>query len=270
MIGIFDSGVGGMTVARTVEQFCPQYPLLYFGDIARSPYGSKSPEAVIACSRRNTDFLLSRGATVIIVACNTAAATAAEHLRAQYSVPIIDVITATTGKAVERTRNRKIGIIGTRATVRSGMYEKQIRELDPECRIFSRACPLLVPLIEEGWLKQRETKMILRRYLHPLRQRQVDTLILGCTHYPLLAELIRRRIGRRVRLIDSSVETARYLKTFLDNSSEIPSNIRRTAGSAPPHHPELNRFFVSDSTPPLQQLADDIFGRKINLIKVNV
>ncbi|MCI5221856.1 MAG: glutamate racemase [Candidatus Electrothrix sp. AR4] len=268
MIGIFDSGVGGMTVAKTIEHTCPQYPLIYFGDIAHSPYGCKSPQAITAYCRKNTEFLLTQGATIIIVACNSAAATAGELLRDQYAVPIIDVIAATAQKAAITT-NGRIGIIGTRATIQSGVYEKQIKTINPDCQIFSKACPLLVPLIEEGWLKKRETKMILKRYLHPLRSRQIDTLILGCTHYPLLTKLIQQRIGKRVRLIDSSIETALHLKTFLDNSPKITSNIMNKKMCRSPHHPKQNRFFVSDSTPPVQQLADRIFGRKINLIKTN-
>ncbi|CAK8717929.1 Glutamate racemase [Candidatus Electrothrix laxa] len=269
MIGIFDSGVGGMTVARTIEQVCPQYPLLYFGDVAHTPYGSKSSETIIGYSRRNTDFLLNQGAKVIIIACNSAAAASVDILRAEYSVPIIDVITATTSKAAAGTLNKKIGIIGTRATIRSGIYEKQIKRINPDCRIYSQACPLLVPLIEEGWLDKRETKMILRRYLHPLRQHQIDTLILGCTHYPLLTPLIWKKIGRKVQLIDSSIETAWHLKTFLDNSPEITSNIKKNFKDCQSHRLTKNRFFVSDSTPPLQKLADGIFGRKINLIKTH-
>ncbi|MCI5160438.1 MAG: glutamate racemase [Candidatus Electrothrix sp. AX5] len=269
MIGIFDSGVGGMTVARKIEQVCPQFPLLYFGDVAHTPYGSKSSDTIIGYSRRNTDFLLNQGAQVIVVACNSAAATSVDVLRAEYSVPIIDVITATSSKAAAGTLNGRIGIIGTRATIQSGIYEKQIKRVTPDNRIYGQACPLLVPLIEEGWLNKRETKMILRRYLHPLRQHQIDTLILGCTHYPLLTHLIQKKIGKKVQLIDSSIETAQHLKSFLDNSPEITSNIKEKFNGYQPHCLENNRFFVSDSTPPLQKLADGIFGRKINLIKTN-
>ncbi|MCI5149097.1 MAG: glutamate racemase [Candidatus Electrothrix sp. MAN1_4] len=269
MIGIFDSGVGGMTVAKTVEQVCPQYPLLYFGDVAHTPYGSKSPETIINYSRRNTEFLLEQGAEVIIVACNSASATSIDTLRNEYTIPIIDVIAPTTNKAATCSMNQRIGIIGTRATVQSDIYEQQIKQLNPACQIYGQACPLLVPLIEEGWLNHRETKMILRRYLVPLRHRQIDTLILGCTHYPLLTHLIQKRIGKKVQLIDSSIETARYLKSFLDNSPEITSNIRGKNKDSHSHHFEKNRFFVSDSTPPLQKLANEIFGRKINLIKTH-
>lgn len=262
MIGIFDSGVGGMTVAKAIEDLCPQLPLIYFGDIARSPYGSKSPEVITDCCRRNTDFLLSQGAEAVVIACNSAAATASETLRQQYSVPIIDVVAATAEKAATVTTTGKIGIIGTRATIRSQVYEQRLEAIRPGCRIVSQACPLLVPLVEEDWLDKRETKMILRRYLHPLRQQQIDTLILGCTHYPLLGGLIQERIGRRVRLIDSSAEAARHLKEFLDKNPEIGSNMADDS--------RQSRFFVSDSTGPVQQLADRIFGRSIHLEKIDV
>jgi glutamate racemase len=261
MIGIFDSGVGGMTVARAIEHICPGYPLLYFGDIARTPYGSKSPETIIDYSRRNTDFLLSHGATVIVIACNSAASTATIALRDQYQVPVIDVIMPATEKAAAVTKNNRIGIIGTRATVRSGVYEDRIREIRSDCRVISRACPLLVPLVEEGWLNKRETKMILRRYLHPLRLKQIDTLVLGCTHYPLLDKLIQPRIGKRVELIDSSVEVALHLQHFINNNPDIKDKLQQ--------HSSASRFFVSDSTGPVRQLADRIFGRTINLEKVD-
>ena len=261
MIGIFDSGVGGMTVARAIEHICPQYPLIYFGDIARTPYGSKSPETIIDYSRRNTDFLLSQGATLIVIACNSAASTAATALRSQYPVPVIDVIGPATERAAAVTRNKRIGIIGTRATVRSGVYEQGIRAINPSARVISQSCPLLVPLVEEGWLNKRETKMILRRYLHPLRQQQIDTLVLGCTHYPLLSKVIQARAGKRVQLVDSSVEVALYLKKFLKNRPELQEELLRK--------PAENRFYVSDSTGPVRQLADRIFGRTIHLERIN-
>ncbi len=261
MIGIFDSGVGGMTVARAIEQLCPGYPFVYFGDIARTPYGSKSPETIIEYSRRNTDFLLSHGAEIIVIACNSAASTAANALRSSYTVPVIDVISPAAAKAAAVTKNNTVGIIGTRATVRSGIYEEGIRAINPDCRVVSQACPLLVPLVEEGWLNRRETKMILRRYLHRLRLRQIDTLVLGCTHYPLLSTLIQPRIGKRVQLIDSSVEAALHLKNFLDNNAAVRDKLLQ--------HPASSRFFVSDSTEPVRQLADRIFGRTINLEKID-
>jgi glutamate racemase len=261
MIGIFDSGVGGMTVARAIEHICPDYPLVYFGDIARTPYGSKSPETIIEYSRRNTEFLLSHGATIIVIACNSAASVATKALQKDYPVPVIDVITPATIKAAAVTRSKRIGVIGTRATVRSGVYTERIQAIDSGCKVISKACPLLVPLVEEGWLNKRETKMILRRYLYSLKLRQIDTLVLGCTHYPLLSKLIQPRIGKRVRLIDSSIEVALHLKEFLDNNADINNKLQQQTTES--------RFFVSDSTEPVRQLADRIFGRTINLEKVD-
>jgi glutamate racemase len=262
MIGVFDSGVGGMTVAKAIEDLCPQLPLLYFGDLARSPYGSKSAEVITACCCRNMDFLLSQGAEAVVIACNSAAASAAETLRQQYAVPIIDVVSATVEKAAAVSAKGRIGIIGTRATVHSKVYAQRLEAVRPGCQIVSQACPLLVPLVEEDWLNKRETKMILRRYLHPLRERQIDVLILGCTHYPLLGKLIQPRMGKKVRLVDSSAEAARHLKEFLDKNPEIGSNMAEQG--------RQSRFFVSDSTGPVQRLADRIFSRSIHLEKVDV
>ena len=262
MIGIFDSGVGGMTVARAVEQLCPGYPLVYFGDIARTPYGSKSPETITRYSRRNTDFLLAQGCGLIIIACNSASSTAAEILRGLYQVPVLDVIAPATARAVRVSTNGRIGVIGTRATIKSGVYEKRILAMAPTHRVFSQACPLLVPLVEEGWLNRRETKMILRRYLHPLRTRQIDTLVLACTHYPLLSHLVQPRIGRKVTLIDSSIEVARSLQEYLASHPGLRTRLYQPG--------KASRFFVSDSTEAVQNLARTIFGRAITLEKVDV
>ena len=211
MIGIFDSGVGGMTVARAVEQLLPNYPLLYLGDIARTPYGTKSARTIIDYSIDNTRFLLDNGAKLIIIACNTASSVATDRLRQEFNIPIIEVISPAVEQALMYSRKGRIGIIGTRATIRSGVYETKILLQHPEYKVFSTACPLLVPLVEEGWIDKRETKMILRRYLHSLKDQQIDTLVLGCTHYPLLTHLIQARIGKKVTLIDSSVAVAEYL-----------------------------------------------------------
>lgn len=257
MIGVFDSGVGGMTVARAIEQLCPGLPLIYFGDIARTPYGSKSPDTIIRYSRNNTDFLLEQGAEVIVIACNSASSTAADALRAHYQVPILDVITPATRKAAQISESGRIGVIGTRATVKSGMYPRRIRESRPDAEVISQACPLLVPLVEEGWLSQRETKMILRRYLQPLRRRQIDTLVLGCTHYPLLKHLIAPRIGKQVRLIDSSIEMASFVCDFLDRDPAMKERLCNSGKSS--------RFYVSDTTEAIEQMAARIFGRPVKL-----
>jgi len=260
MIGIFDSGDGGMTVARAVETLLPDYQIIYFGDLARTPYGNKSHEAIIEYSISNTEFLLDHGAKIIIIACNSAASVASDTLRRKFNVPIFEVITPAVERAVTSTVSGNIGIIGTRATIRSGIYEKKIKQQSPGFRVFSKSCPLLVPLVEEGWIDTRETKMILRKYLAPLKQKQIDTLILGCTHYPLLHDLILHRMGKnRVRLIDSSIEVALLLKKHLSENPDLNENIQ---------HGKENKYFVSDMTKAALAIAEKIFGRHINLEKV--
>ena len=261
MIGIFDSGVGGMTVAQAVEQALPDHRLIYFGDLARTPYGSKSPETITNYARQNTQFLIEQGAKLIIIACNTAASIASDTLRREFDLPIFEVITPAVDKAVATTRSGRIGIIGTRATINSNIYEEMICTLAPGSRVFSQPCPLLVPLVEEGWLNKRETKMILRRYLSPLKLQQVDTLVLGCTHYPLLKELIQPRIGKRTRVIDSSHEVAAGLKAFLAENPDLAGQLS---------HDGENRYYVSDRTEAALATAARIFGRKIDLIKVAI
>ena len=260
MIGIFDSGVGGMTVARAVETLLPDYQIIYFGDLARTPYGSKSPDAIIEYSIDNTEFLLEQGAKAIIIACNSAASVASDILRQKFTVPIFEVITPAVERAVSSTVSGNIGIIGTRATIRSKIYDQKIKQLAPGCHVFSKACPLLVPLVEEGWINARETKMILRKYLAPLKQKQIDALVLGCTHYPLLKDLILHRMGKnRVRLIDSSIEVALTLQKYLITNLTFSETLQ---------HGDENLYFVSDITKAAVATAQKIFGRAIDLQKV--
>jgi glutamate racemase len=260
MIGIFDSGVGGMTVACAVETLLPDYQIIYYGDLARTPYGSKSPEAIIEYSIDNTEFLLEHGAKVIIIACNSAASVASDILRQRFTVPIFEVITPAVERAVASTISGNIGIIGTRATIRSGIYAQKIKQQAPEFRVFSKACPLLVPLVEEGWLAARETKMIVRKYLAPLKQKQIDTLVLGCTHYPLLKDIIQHRMGKnRTRLIDSSIEVALTLQKYLSEKPDFLKTLQRGG---------KNTYFVSDITKAAVATAEKIFGRPIELVKV--
>lgn len=258
MIGIFDSGVGGMTVARAIEQALPEYRLVYFGDLARTPYGSKSPDTISRYSCQNVDFLLARGAKLIVVACNSAASVATERLRNAYDLPLFEVIGPAVEQAVQASSRGRVGVIGTRATIRSGIYEQLISARRSDCRVFSQPCPLLVPLVEEGWLDKRETKMIIRRYLAPLQQQQVDTLVLGCTHYPLLKELIQQRIGRRVRVIDSSRALAARLREFLQTEPELAASLTPAAAGE-------NLYYVSDVTEAAALTARRIFGRSIEL-----
>lgn len=261
MIGIFDSGVGGMTVARAVEKLLPDFPQIYFGDLARAPYGPKSRERIIQYSLDNTKFLLEHGAKIIIIACNSAASVATDILVQEFPVPFFEVITPAVRQAVSGSGTGRIGVIGTLATIRSGVYERKIQAAAPASRVISAPCPLLVPLVEEGWLDERETKMILRRYLQPLRLQQVDTLVLGCTHYPLLRGLIQPRIGKRVRVIDSSAAVAEELRCFLEATPALAAELRQKTAS---------RYYVSDITDAAQATATRIFGRPIELIRSNL
>lgn len=260
MIGIFDSGVGGMTVARAVEKMLPEYHFIYFGDSARTPYGSKSPQTIIDYARQNTDFLLSKGAKIIVIACNSAASVSYDILRKEYDVPIFEVVSPAVKKvvAVANKSKQKIGVIGTRATIKSGVYERLIKEELPDCEVYSEPCPLLVPLVEEGWLGKKETKMVLRRYLGPLKQKMVQSLVLGCTHYPLLKDLIRPRIGKRVEIIDSSEEVAKEIKFFLDTNGDFARQLSQDGE---------HFYYVSDLTDAAESIAERIFGRNVSLMK---
>ncbi|MBU0485394.1 MAG: glutamate racemase [Proteobacteria bacterium] len=260
MIGIFDSGVGGMTVARAVEKVNPSCPIIYYGDLARTPYGSKSPETIIKYSRQNTEFLLSKGAKLIIIACNSASSVASEVLRKEFAVPIFEVITPAVHKVLATSENGRIGVIGTRATIKSDIYNRQIKDGAPDFKVFSQSCPLLVPLVEEGWLDHRETKMIVRRYLHPLKLKKIDTLVLGCTHYPLLSNLIRHRVGKRVKVIDSSEAVALELQQYLEANPDLAAELSCDIASS---------FYASDVTDAAIATAKRIFGRNIDLIKVD-
>ena len=256
MIGIFDSGIGGLTVVRSLMEQLPGYDIIYFGDTARTPYGSKSPETVIGYALENTELLLKQGAKIVVMACNTASSVASDSVAENFDIPIFEVISPASVKAVEISRNLIIGIIGTRATVKSGIYEKKIRAMKPEAKVYSVACPLLVPLVEEGWLKKPETVMIIKKYLHPLKVRQIDTLILGCTHYPLLIDKIQRKIGKRVTVIDSSIALAENVKDFLDTHPEV-DNLLGKKGEF--------KLFVSDVTEQFEKTAEVTLKRKVLL-----
>jgi len=259
MIGIFDSGIGGLTVVREVLEKLPQYRIIYFGDTARTPYGTKSQKTIIEYAIEDTEFLLSKGAKVIIVACNSASSVAFETLKERFKVPLFEVIQPAVEKTLRLTQKQRIGVIGTRATVGSGIYERLLKEADPGIQVFSQACPLLVPLVEEGWLKRPETKRIVRKYLSPLKMKQVDTLVLGCTHYPLLKAVIQAKMGKRVRVIDSSKEVALWVKDYLERNPEITGSLTPATGQ------DGHRFFVSDLTPSFEHIANQFLGRPIRL-----
>lgn len=218
-IGVFDSGIGGLTVAKALLELLPNEKIFYLGDTARVPYGGKSASTVERYSLELTEMLVDEGAKMIVVACNTASATALPKLEETLPVPVVGVIKPGAQAALEATRNRHVGVIGTRATIKSGAYERALRVLDPKIAISSRPCPLLVPLIEEGWLDDELTDRAIMRYLEPLVREGIDTLVLGCTHYPLLTDAIGRFLPPAVALVDSAKNCALAVEQLLDRQS---------------------------------------------------
>ncbi len=261
MIGIFDSGIGGLTTARAIMNVLPDYDIVYFGDTARTPYGSKSRETVINYAMEDTEFLLQKGAQIIVAACNTASSVATETLQKHFGLPIFEVISPAVSKALECSSRQRIGIIATRATTQSGIYEKKIKDLNREACVYSAATPLLVPLVEEGWLNKPETRMIVKKYLHPLKTRQIDTLILGCTHYPLLESIIQQKIGKRVKVINSSTVVAENLKQYLQHHPEVDERLGKNGHA---------QYFVSDITAQFEKTARSIIKRRITLHHVEI
>jgi glutamate racemase len=218
-IGVFDSGIGGLTVVKALRELLPNENIFYIGDTARVPYGGKSAATVERYSREVTEMLIAEDVKAIVIACNSASAVALPKLEETLSLPVVGVIKPGAQAAIAATRNRHIGVIGTRATIKSGAYERALRSLEPKIEISARPCPLLVPLIEEGWLKDNLTDHVIARYLEPLVREGIDTLVLGCTHYPLLADAIARFLGGKVKLVDSARNCANAVEQLLDRQS---------------------------------------------------
>lgn len=251
MIGVFDSGVGGLTVVRELFRQLPQADVLYFGDTARWPYGNKSPQTIVKYALEDTAFLLSRGAAAIVIGCNTASAEATAAIRQAYpNVPLFEVISPAVNAALQISSTKRIGVIGTRGTVGSGVYQRQLQAADPRVAVFAAACPLLVSLVEEDWIDQPETKLIVGRYLQPLVDSRIDTLILGCTHYPLLKGVISAKLGKYITLVDPAEATVAALV------SQLPAGISNGSGRS--------QFFASDITAPMQTVARRWLGQEIN------
>ena len=216
-IGVFDSGLGGLTAVKELMHLFPNEDIVYFGDTGRVPYGNKSKETILKYTHSDINFLLSRDVKMIVIACGTASSAALPRIKNEFSVPIVGVVDAGAYEAVHITKNKKIGIIGTAATIKSGAYTKYINEHDSEIETFERACPLFVPLVENGHFDTEVTKLVVDEYLRDIRDAGVDTLILGCTHYPLLKKAISDYMGDGVTLISPGEEVAKYLKKVLDS-----------------------------------------------------
>ena len=217
-IGVFDSGLGGLTVVREMKKLMPEESVVYFGDIARLPYGSKSKETITEFSHQIMRFLLKHDVKAVIIACGTASANALEDLLETYDLPITGVVEPGAREAARTTKNGRIGITGTEATIRSGAYDRLLKGLNPQTEVFSKACPLFVPLVEEGWFKDDITRSVVQRYLAELKEQQVDTLVLGCTHYPLLKRLIGEEIGEEVILVNPSASVVKEMKEYLQQN----------------------------------------------------
>ncbi len=256
-IGVFDSGVGGLTVVAALGERLPHESILYLGDTARLPYGSKSEDTVTRYTRKNIEFLERRGVKAVVVACNTASALALPNL--ELHLPTWGVIEPGAQKAAATGRAR-IGVLATEATVRSDAYPKALLRLRPELEVLSRACPLFVPLVEEGWHDDPVTELVARRYLAPLLDAQVDTLVLGCTHYPLLAPVLARVAGPEVALVDSAHAVAESVAAGLEAAGLL------TDRQGPPMH----HFAVTDLNDSFRRIAARILGREVELEWVEV
>lgn len=255
-IGVFDSGVGGLTVVRELKKQLPAESIIYLGDTARVPYGIKSKEAIIRFTTEGLLFLLDRRVKLVIIACNTSSSLALPVLKKNFKVPILGVIQPAIKKAVKTTRNKRIGVIGTKATIKSSIYETEIKKLDPKIQIYSYPCPLFVPLVEEGWVDGKITLEVAKRYLEPLKERDVDTLILGCTHYPLLKTVIRK-IMKEITLIDSARQVAGETKDLLLNEGLL--NLKKKKSE--------DVFYVTDEPDNFSKLTKLFLGCKLKNVK---
>lgn len=255
-IGVFDSGVGGLTVVKELMEFLPHESIIYFGDTARVPYGIKSAETVTKFSLENILFLLSKEVKYVVIACNTVSSLALPALRRFIKIPMSGVISPGVKEAVSVTRNKRIGVIATRSTIKSKAYIQEVAKIDARIKVFSQACPLFVPLAEEGWIDTKVTEQVAQTYLRALKRYGIDTLILGCTHYPLLKHVIARVMGKKIRLVDSARQVALEVHQEL-NAYGLSSNTK---------HP-FRRFYVSDEPALFQEWAERFLGRAVSNIQ---
>ncbi len=253
MIGIFDSGLGGLLVAKEISEKL-NLPIIYFGDTAHLPYGTKSKKAILEFSLKNTEFLLKKGAKIIVIACNTSSAIASDFLKKQFKIPVFNVIDPAIDKLAGTGNIKKVGIIATPSTIESGTYQKRIKKrFKGKIKIFSKPTPLLVPLIEEGWLDHKITREVLKEYLLSLKKKKIDALILGCTHYPLIKNLISKEISKNVKIIDSEKEITKKIELFFSNSGKRLSKNKKA---------EI-RIFLSDRGYRFKEITKKIFKKEI-------
>jgi glutamate racemase len=256
-IGIFDSGIGGLTVLKEIKKILPREDVVYFGDTARVPYGNKSKDTVIRFSIQNADFLVGLNVKMIVVACNTSSSYSLSTLKRRYDIPVVGVIRPGAEEAASITKNMKIGVIGTKATVASGVYEKELKRINPKTDVTSTSCPLFVPLVEEGWLKGNIAAAITNQYLNYLKKKKIDTIVLGCTHYPLLRSVIRDVLGEDIAIIDSATQVAKTVKRIICKKRLY--NEKENKGRY--------RFYVSDEPKLFRKVGTRFLNGEITNIK---
>lgn len=260
-IGVFDSGIGGLTVVKEIMNILPNEDIIYFGDTARVPYGNKSQDTIIKFSLQISRFLQTKDVKAIVIACNTASAFALDAVKEQFDIPIIGVISPGARSAVKSTKNNKIGIIGTEGTVSSGAYSKKINTIKNSFEIYSTPCPLFVPIVEEGWSEKEVSYMIAREYLEEMKNKEIDTLVMGCTHYPLLNNVVQNVMGEKVALINPARETALELRDIL-----IENNISNSED-----YKGSYKYYVSDNPNKFIKVGERFLSEKIeNILEIDI
>ncbi len=257
-IGVFDSGLGGLTVVKEITKVLPDEQIIYFGDTARVPYGTRSSETVTKYTFQSINFLLENNIKAIVIACNTASAMSLARAQERYNIPIIGVVKPGAKGALAATKNKKIGIIGTPGTIGSGAYESEIKKRDPQAEVFSKACPLFVPIVEEGWADTQVAELTAREYLRHFDNTKIDTLVLGCTHYPILYRTIDRILDSKIRLINPAIETAKRLQYLLEKNNLLHD------GKLTEDH----RFFVSDLPERFQKIGEEFLNKPFKNVSV--
>lgn len=259
-IGVFDSGVGGLTVVKQLMKELGNEEIVYFGDTARVPYGNKSREIVTKFSKQDVRFLLSKGVKAVVIACNTASSNSMEALKAEFDIPIFGVVEPGAKEAVKATQNGRIGVIGTAATIRSGQYGRLIKEIAPAAEVFEKACPLFVPLAEEGWTDNDIAFKTAEIYLKDIMDKGVDCVVLGCTHYPLLKRCIGETLGDKIKLVDPAKEAALMVKNFLRDNNGF-----RESDTEPEHI-----FYVSDKTVIFEAMCQKALKKVYSANEINI
>ncbi len=259
-IGMFDSGVGGLTVLREVERFLPTDSFIYFGDTARCPYGGKSNTTIIRYSIENSTFLIKQDIDLLIVACHTASSLALDTLTKTFNIPVLGVVRPAVALAAKVTQNKRIGVIGTKATIQSGVYQKELSDILSGAVVLAQACPLFVPLIEEQFANETISKLIVKEYLKPFKEEKIDTLLLGCTHYPLLERLIREEIGPDVQIVNPATACAQAALKIKGDAAVFTKQAR-SPGKIP------HQFFVSDDPHSFRQIGERFFGIELPVIQ---